>query len=136
MADKTIVNYDELLNIQKKFGNEGEVISQLTAKLRQSVHNMQTEWIGAGSDAFFDEMEQKLIPSMQNLQEALLFSSKTVASISKIYRTAEEQCANHMKRIGGEGGEGDFGSGQFGDIGYTLARRYHILWGVHNRQGR
>lgn len=60
MGDKTILDYQNLAEIQKKFRVEAEELVNVTARLRQKVHNLQKDWIGQGAEAFFDEMEMVL----------------------------------------------------------------------------
>ena len=122
MAEKTIVNYEQLQAIVKKFNTEGEEIAKVLGKLREKVHHMQTEWIGAGSDAFFDEMEMEILPAVQRLSEAMLFSGKTLVDITKIFNNSEEESKNIFKgdfqnvNLGAT----DFGAGQFGNLGGAL----------------
>lgn len=120
MADKTIVDYEQLREFAKKFANEGEVLAQLTSQIRQSVNDLKGEWIGAGSDAFFDEMETELLPALKRLHEAMTFSGATVNNISKIYRSAEEEGSNFIKNYDGSArglGSFDFGASDFGNLG-------------------
>ncbi|OJX45869.1 MAG: hypothetical protein BGO78_11235 [Chloroflexi bacterium 44-23] len=119
MAEKTIVNYELLEAISKKFNNESEMIAQLTAKLRQKVFHMQKEWIGLGSDSFFDEMEMEILPSMKRLSDALLFTNKTVVDVAKIYHDGEEQSRNLFKGNFEQVnlGSTDFGASQFNNLG-------------------
>lgn len=67
MADKTIIDYEHLQAIVQKMDAEGEVIAEILIRLRQDVHDMEREWIGAGANAFFDDMEMMVFPSMKRL---------------------------------------------------------------------
>lgn len=141
MAETTIVNYEQILVLIKKFQTEGESIAQLVAKLRQAVHHLKGEWIGDAADTFFDEMEMIVLPSLHRLSEALLFTATTTQDITKIYHSAEDEGSRIFKGdlsstdfgagafagIGGSGaaggiggpglGETDFGAGEFGSVG-------------------
>jgi WXG100 family type VII secretion target len=120
MADKTIVDYEQLRSISKKFSNEGEALAQLTAQVRQSVHNLKSEWIGAGSDAFFEEMETEILPALKRLHEAMTFSAETVNIINKLYRSAEEEGSNVIKNYDGSSqgvGSFDYGASEFSNLG-------------------
>ncbi len=118
MAENTIINYEQLQAIAKKMEAEAEAIAGILATLRQLVHDLEKEWIGTGSDAFFDEMETIVLPSMQRLCEALHFSAETSRAILKIYHGAEEDASAPFK------GDldsvnlrsTDFGEGQFGNV--------------------
>ena len=122
MAEKTIVNYEQLQGFVKKINTEGEAIAQVLGKLREKVHHMHNEWIGAGSDAFFDEMEMEILPAVQRLSEALLFTGKTLVDITKIYGHAEDDSKNLFKGDFQNANQGaaDFGAGRFGEIGGAL----------------
>ena len=112
MAEKTIIDYEQLQAIVQKMDAEGEAIAEILAGLRQLVHNMEREWIGAGANAFFDEMEMMVFPSMKRLSETLYFSSETARKIIGIYHNAESEAAAKFK---GNSGSMNFGASQFGE---------------------
>ena len=114
MTETTIVNYEQILVIIKKFQTEGESIAQLLTKLRRAVHQLKGEWIGEGSDAFYDEMEMMVLPSLHRLSEALLFSAGAAQDITKLYHNAEEESSRLFK---GDLESTDFGAGEFAGIG-------------------
>ncbi len=119
MAENTVINYKQLQGIAKKMEAEGEAIGEILANLRQLVHDLQKDWIGTGSDAFFNEMETIVLPSMQRLSEALHFSAETTGVILKIYHGAEEDASAPFKGDldNVNLGSTDFGAGQFGNLG-------------------
>ncbi|MCB2179499.1 WXG100 family type VII secretion target [bacterium] len=120
MAEKTIVNYDELQRFSKQFENEAESWAEMNSRTRQMLHELESEWIGAGSKKFFDEFENELMPALKRLHYALMFSSESLQDILKIFDEAENETANLFKDGSLESGEGlegeDFGSGAFGTI--------------------
>lgn len=120
MAEKTIVNYDELQRFSKQFENEAESWAEMNSRTRQMLHELESEWIGAGSKKFFEEFENELMPALKRLHYALMFSSESIQDILKIFDEAENETANLFKDGSLESGEGlegeDFGSGAFGSI--------------------
>jgi WXG100 family type VII secretion target len=101
MADKTEVNYEQLQAIGKKFKSEGDAINQLLSQTKGRVDGLHgTGWIGRGSDQFFREMNEKLLPSLANLVQALNAAGEAADAVMKIYRSAEEQCQGFFKSIG------------------------------------
>lgn len=92
MGDKIDVNYEELANIVKLFSSEMESINQLFNLTRQKVDQLHgANWIGRGSDQFFAEMQQTVLPSMARLVRALGEGASTTQRIAQTYQAAEEE---------------------------------------------
>ena len=101
MADKTEVNYEQMQTIAKKFQTEADAINQLLSQTKGRVDGLHgTGWIGRGSDQFFGEMEQSILPSVARLVQALQAASAAANNIMKIYRSAEEQGQSVFKSLG------------------------------------
>lgn len=134
MANNTFqLNYDEMINIAKKFKDEGEDIARLHSDTRQRVRDLSKEWIGEGADKFFEEMETKLLPALQRLSLALFHTQDVSNDIMKIIQGADEETAGFFRdRLSGDdfvasrfgaalndlqgGAESDdFGAGKFGE---------------------
>lgn len=114
MADKTIVNYDELQQIRKRFETEAEEYAELNSRTRQMVDALESEWIGQGAEKFFNEFENELFPAMKRLHHALLFTSDTLQDVMKIFDEAENESAGLFKD--GSLENADFGAGAFESI--------------------
>lgn len=91
MADKTIIHYEQLQEIAKRFEAEGDEMTQFLIQTRQKVHDTQSEWIGLASHSFFDDMENKVLPSLQRLCESLFSAARTTQAIMAIYQHAEDE---------------------------------------------
>jgi WXG100 family type VII secretion target len=99
---KIEVNYDELANIQKLFNNESQGINQLYQETKRKVDALTGQgqgagWIGRGSEAFFAEMQNIVLPSMQRLAQALLAASSATGRISQTFRSGEEEAKSLFK---------------------------------------
>lgn len=105
MADKTIVNYDDLFQFEKRFQQEGEEYAALLSKTRQMVHDLEKDWVGLGAEKFFNEFEGEMLPGLQRLQEGLLFAAETLANVRKIFDEAENESGQQFEegRLEGEG---------------------------------
>jgi len=100
MAEKTELNYEQMQAIVKKLQSEADAINQLTNQTKSRVEGLHGNgWIGRGSDQFFGEMEQLVIPSMGRLVNALHAAGNAANEIMKIYRGAEEQGQNIFKSL-------------------------------------
>lgn len=101
MADKTEVNYEQLANIIKRLQAEADAITQLHTQTKSRVDSLHNNgWIGRGSDQFFTEMEQLILPAVTRLAGALQIAAQKASEISKIYRNAEEQGQGVFKALG------------------------------------
>ncbi|OJX45868.1 MAG: hypothetical protein BGO78_11230 [Chloroflexi bacterium 44-23] len=101
MAEKSEVNYEQMGNIVKRFQTEADGVNQLLGQVRSRVEALHGNgWIGRGSDQFFGEMEQLILPSMNRLVHALQMAGSAADGIAKIYRSAEEQGQGVFKALG------------------------------------
>ena len=118
MAEITVIDYEQLQAIAKKLDAEGEAIAVILASLRQQVFSMEQDWIGAGAQAFFDEMEMVVLPSLKRLSEALHYSSDAARKIIGIYQDSEYEAAAKFKSNAGSAKPGltNYGGRQPGNL--------------------
>lgn len=83
--------YDRMDEISKSFSNQAEVVGQMLQNLQNHMEDLKPDWIGKGSDAFFNEMESEVLPAMQRLQAALEEGGQTTARANQVIETAEQQ---------------------------------------------
>lgn len=101
MAEKSEVNYEQLENIVKRFRSEADAVNQLLTQTRGRVDGLHGNgWVGRGSDQFFGEMEQRVLPSMGRLVHALQAAASAADNIVKIYHNAEDQGQSVFKTLG------------------------------------
>jgi len=97
MANQIQLKYDELDAIMKKMRIESDDVSLLLSRTRQMVQNIQQEWIGRGSKEFTRDMDQKLLPGLKRLAEALDISQETLRKIIRVIKEADEGNARLFK---------------------------------------
>lgn len=103
MANSIIsVNYDELTQIAKQFHSESEQYTELHAQTRQRAEALRNEWQGDAAQAFFREMDDKLLPSIQRVSGALLSSETVLKQIIQIIHDADEETASYFKGLGSD----------------------------------
>lgn len=101
MAEKSEVNYEQLENIVKRFRTEADAVNQLMTQTKGRVEGLHGNgWIGRGSEQFFGEMEQRVLPAMGRLVAALHAAAGAADNIVKIYRNAEDQGQGVFKSLG------------------------------------
>jgi WXG100 family type VII secretion target len=90
MSERIEANYDELASVENRFLAQAGVVEQmLTSLCNQMSHLQGGGWIGRGADAFYSEMEQLLIPSVQRLRQALEEASQTTRQVITHFENAE-----------------------------------------------
>ena len=97
MADEVKVNPDELAEVSRDFGNESASIQEMYQKTRQSMEELQPDWIGLGSDAFFEEMEGEVLPAVQRLTEALAQGREVTDDIVNLFQQADEEASSPFR---------------------------------------
>jgi WXG100 family type VII secretion target len=97
MADEVKVNPDELADVQREFQNQSMSIQDMLQKTRQSMDELEPDWIGLGSDAFFEEMQGEVLPAVQRLQEALEQAGMVTGEILNIFQQADEEASSPFR---------------------------------------
>ena len=65
-------DYDQLEMVSNQFSNQANMVSQMLQNVNRSMSSLESGgWIGRGSDAFFGEMHNIVLPASQRLYEAL-----------------------------------------------------------------
>ena len=94
MADIVQADYDQLISIKQRFGQHSEQTEQLLTQLRGNMENLMGEWIGDGSEAFFQEMNREVLPAVGRLANALEVAGVQTEAIRLIVKKAEEEGAH------------------------------------------
>jgi WXG100 family type VII secretion target len=77
------------------FRSQSENITKQTNALKTDMDTLQSgDWIGKGAQAFYKEMSDTVLPTMQRLQRALAEASRTTQQISQIMKTAEDEASS------------------------------------------
>src|SRR5438105_2961539 len=109
-AAKIRANYDQLKQVASAFAKNSEACKRSLQNIR---HNKETlsggDWIGQGATAFYREMDDSVLPTLQRLVNALDTAQRSISQISAIMQGAEQQAANVLKGPNGGGG-GVFGA--------------------------
>ena len=97
MADEVKVNPDELADVQREFQNQSMSIQDMFQKTRQQMETLEPDWVGLGSDAFFEEMQGEVLPAVQRLQEALEQAGMVTGEIVSIFQQADEEASSPFR---------------------------------------
>jgi len=98
MADEIRADYEEMEQISNRFANQSQTIQQMMQKVRSSMDKLEGgDWIGRGSDAFFNEMNSDVLPATERLIQALDEASRTTKDISQTVQQAEEEASSRFR---------------------------------------
>jgi WXG100 family type VII secretion target len=118
MADIIQANYQSLTTVAKTFAQQSNEIRQMHGRLNRQVAQLRSSWVGKGSNAFFAEMSEKVLPAVLRLASALAEADKVTKQISEVLQTAEQESASPLESFAAEGSSGGLGAeGSSGGLG-------------------
>jgi WXG100 family type VII secretion target len=98
MANKVQAKYDELDQISGRLSEGSNRVSEMQAKLRSQIDVLQGGgWIGRGSDAFYNEMEDTVLPAVKKLEDALENASKVLRQAADRLKSAEQEASARFR---------------------------------------
>src|SRR5579859_694559 len=120
MAAATVrADYDQLNQLASTFGKNADSCKQTLQNIKSNMDTLQGgDWIGQGANAFFQEMDNSVLPTLQRLVNALSSAQTSVSQISSIMKDAEEQAAKVLQGPGAAGGS--IGGATSGALGGAL----------------
>ncbi len=93
MADEIRVDYRQLSQVASQFSRQATAINQMRQRVRRSMSQLRGSWIGKGSDQFFAEMDDKVLPATERLYKALQEASSVTKQIAQLVQQAEQDAA-------------------------------------------
>ncbi len=87
------VRHDDVEEIATRFAHHVELARDLLQGLQRQKAKLEDDWLGASADAFNDEMDSKVVPSMIRLIGAFERAASTTRQIHKILHNAETEAA-------------------------------------------
>jgi WXG100 family type VII secretion target len=101
MANQVQVNYDEMRGIISKMKSEQAEVEALLKNTQSQVEFLHgNQWVGRGSNQFFDEMEQKYLPALKRLAAALGTSAEKAQKVVETIRQADEGTKSLFSNFG------------------------------------
>ncbi len=98
MADTIEANYDQLGQVASRFANQSQAVQQMVQSVRSSMNKLEDGgWEGRGSDAFFTEMNEEVLPATERLRQALEEAGRTTQQIVQTMQQAEEEASTPFR---------------------------------------
>lgn len=88
--DRIEVDYEAMRKFGKSFQNEGDDLTKLYFVTNTKLDGLKRDWIGRGSESFFHEMENTMMPSFDRLCKALIDAAQAANKVSRLFSDAEE----------------------------------------------
>lgn len=99
--DRTEVDFEQLSLIARKFEGEKDDMADFLVRFKARLDDLQyAGWIGSGSDKFFDEMYEEILPALDRLTHAINEAALTTRKISHIYAKAQLQASRGFYSTG------------------------------------
>ena len=106
-APKFRGDYEQLGKIASSFGTQASNSQRMLQQVKGRMATLQGgDWIGQGARAFYKEMEQEVLPSLQRLAKAIERAQHVTLQISCILKEAEETAARLLGGAGAGAGAG------------------------------
>src|SRR5690349_5711725 len=83
----------DLTDIQKSFATQQESIEGMQKDLLRMNERLKQGWMGRGSEKFFQEQDQKVMPAVARLVKALGEASHTVGQVTGKLAAADREGA-------------------------------------------
>jgi len=93
MADEIRADYQQLQQVATQFSRQATAVNQMRQHVKRSMNALQGNWIGHGSEAFFSEMNDKVLPGTDRLYRSLQDASKITKQIMQLVQQAEQDAA-------------------------------------------
>lgn len=94
MADEIRGDYEQLQQVAQRFNAQAQAIEQMTNQVKQKMAKLEGTWEGRGSDSFFREMTQLVLPGVTRLNKALAQAGQATAKIAQTLKQAEEEASS------------------------------------------
>ena len=117
MANVIQANYQDLQQVAARFGQESQTAQQMLNKMQQAMEPLKDGgWVGKGSDAFFKEMDDVVLPAVKRLIQALSNAQQKTTQVAQLFQSSEQEAAQPLANAsqGGGSGNGSAASGSSG----------------------
>jgi len=103
MANEIRVDYEVVKIVAGAFVGFAEDVKNILIRLRVSVDALQGGgWTSCGATAFYTEMNERLMPSLSRLENALRSTHRVMLQIMDVYALAERE-AEKLFVVNGDG---------------------------------
>jgi len=122
-------DYDQLGQVAQRFGTASEAATATLKLLQQNMDVLEAgDWIGEGARAFYQEMGQSVLPTLQRLAGALQTAQQVTQAISREMKQAEDAAAAVFRVDGAAGGSAASADGEGGGFWSGVGDFFSGVW--------
>lgn len=92
------LKFDELRIIVKGFKDSGEDITLIHAKTRDRVHGLNGQWMGEAADKFYEDMEDKHLPSLARVAGVLFSIQDVLLRVIKLINETDLETVGYFRQ--------------------------------------
>jgi len=138
-APRVRADYDALARIAEGFSRAAEANRSSVQAIQRAKGTLEGgDWLGQGARAFYQEMDQAVLPSLRRLSDALTAAQRITLQISQVVKEAEDAAAAIFKLLefgsmaSPEPGSGGFLSGVGDFLGGAWDEGKDMVGGLWN----
>lgn len=135
-APEVRAQYSDLTQVAQRFGKEANQTQQLINRLQQRVQTLENGgWVGRGAQAFFGEMQDRVLPTARRLNNALDEARSVTLEIAQILKSAEDEASAPFRNGGGQAnrsGDGNVSDSTSTDGSPLPPPRVYLINGINN----
>jgi WXG100 family type VII secretion target len=106
-ASKVRADYASLSQIAAEFGNAASSMRQMLSQLKRQKDILQGKgWVGQGADAFYQEMDSSVLPTLSRLIRALETAQRSTTQINEVMQRAEDEAAAFFRAAASDAASG------------------------------
>lgn len=95
-----LVNFEMMKKFQNSFRGQEAAVQKTIGSLSKVIEQLrQGDWIGEGATAFFNEMDNDIIPAMKRLQEVMAEGDRVSKEIEKTQHETEKSIESLFTEI-------------------------------------
>jgi WXG100 family type VII secretion target len=113
-APKIRADHDGLQSVSAKFAQQADATRRLLGRTKSDKATLEGgDWMGVGAAAFYREMNDTVLPTLERLARALESASQVTKQISSVMKEVEAEAAGLLdgSKAGGAGGGAADGNG-------------------------
>lgn len=100
MAEKVVVNFETLNTISSNMQQQADQVQQLINTLTPKIEDLRAGgWIGNGANAFYQEMDNAVTPTLEALKKALEETQDAFTQMATDFNNADDEICQIMGSV-------------------------------------
>lgn len=97
MAEEIVVNFERLTTVSSNMQQQADQVQQLINALNPKIEDLRAGgWIGNGANAFYQEIDNLVMPTLVALKKALEETQDTFTQMATDFNNADDEISRLM----------------------------------------